>query len=137
MPPGCCVGTMRRGFCPKETEYAPAGAGSPSQGLLPGPPPDRQAEKGQLWENEMAPEIEHEKTEFWCVWNKRGGNPKFVHATEESAIEEAKRLAVFRPGEKFIVMRATDKFRVATPNQESISLTPKRSILTLRQKERV
>lgn len=66
-------------------------------------------------------EIEHETTEFWCVWTKRGKNPKFIHPTEESATEEAKRLALKRPGQKFIVLRATDKYRVPLPKQEPIS----------------
>lgn len=52
---------------------------------------------------------------FWMVWNKNGAQPRATHATEAKARREAVRLAHANPGEKFIVLAATDKFWVAAP----------------------
>jgi len=47
----------------------------------------------------------------WFVWTKRGNRPRFAHADEALAVKEAARLALQHPGEAFIVMHATHKFR--------------------------
>lgn len=44
---------------------------------------------------------------FWMVWNPNNrSNPSFKHSTENSAIQEATRLASSNPGEQFIVLAA-------------------------------
>jgi hypothetical protein len=52
-----------------------------------------------------------EPVEFWFVWTKKGRVPRFAHHTQESAMDEAIRLARKRPDCKFIVLKATHKFR--------------------------
>ena len=46
-------------------------------------------------------------TQFWLVWNIDGGSPKHKHASEQSAITEAERLARMNPGQRFAVLEAT------------------------------
>lgn len=46
---------------------------------------------------------------FWLVWCPTGVTPpSFRHTSEQSAIEEAERLARCAPNAKFYVMRATE-----------------------------
>lgn len=51
----------------------------------------------------------------WFVWCKKGRAPRFAHATEESAMAEARRLAEQNPGAKFHVMKSVAKV-VQAPN---------------------
>lgn len=57
-------------------------------------------------------ELEAVACEFWMVWTKAGRPPRFRHNLRESALVEAKRLALANPGRTFIVMRGEEKFRV-------------------------
>ena len=49
----------------------------------------------------------------WFVWCKKGRPPRFAHATEESALAEAQRLAEKAPGATFHVMKSVAKVFVA------------------------
>ena len=42
---------------------------------------------------------------FWLVWNDRGGAPTYKHDTEQSARNEAERLARINQGQSFHVLR--------------------------------
>lgn len=53
-----------------------------------------------------------EPASFWFVWTKTGRVPRFAHDTLEGAQQEAIRLARQHPGQKFIVLEATNKFWV-------------------------
>lgn len=46
--------------------------------------------------------------EFWVVWNPNGGNPTVRHDSEQSALQEAERLARTSYGE-FYVLHATSR----------------------------
>ena len=48
---------------------------------------------------------------FWMVWRVGGMLPSHRHTTEESARQEAQRLAKLHPGHEFIVLRAVAKVR--------------------------
>lgn len=53
----------------------------------------------------------------WFIWTKRGRPPRFAHDTEESAMDEAKRLALLNPEQKFHVMRSLAKvYTVPVPD---------------------
>ena len=43
---------------------------------------------------------------FWLVWNELGFPPHFRHATAESAVTEAGRLAKENPDQAFFVLKA-------------------------------
>lgn len=43
-------------------------------------------------------------TEFWLVWNPRGGAPTHQHPTLHQARAEAERLARMNPGQDFFVL---------------------------------
>ena len=43
---------------------------------------------------------------FWCVWCPAGQSPTVKHPTMESAVKEAKRLALTCPGMQFFVLSA-------------------------------
>lgn len=43
---------------------------------------------------------------FWMVWNEQGSAPSYKHDTEESAKDEAERLARANPRHRFVVLRA-------------------------------
>lgn len=47
------------------------------------------------------------KRAFWVVWNPNGRTPIHRHDSENSAVNEAERLAKHCPGEKFFVLQAT------------------------------
>lgn len=49
---------------------------------------------------------------FWFVWNPGGRNPAFRHRSEESAVDEAERLARNNPGETFVVLESVCARRV-------------------------
>ena len=59
---------------------------------------------------------------FWMVWNVNGHAPTYKHASHESAVTEAERLARLNPGKTFAVLRATD-LRHAGP-MECVDLQP-------------
>jgi hypothetical protein len=40
----------------------------------------------------------------WYVWNRQAGPPTMSHASEDSAIREADRLAEANPGQTFLVL---------------------------------
>lgn len=42
---------------------------------------------------------------FWLIWNELGHAPTFKHSTPESAYQEAERLAINTPGQKFHVLQ--------------------------------
>lgn len=58
-----------------------------------------------------------EPAAFWFVWTKTGHVPRFAHDSFEAAQAEARRLALLRPGKKFIVLQAIEKV-VAAPAEE-------------------
>lgn len=51
----------------------------------------------------------------WCIWTMSGRRPSFFHATEQSANDEARRLAATKPGNKFLVMQITAQEIVEPP----------------------
>lgn len=50
------------------------------------------------------------QTPFWLVWCENGGVPHFKHMTEQSAENEASRLARAHPGKSFCVLACTARF---------------------------
>jgi hypothetical protein len=44
--------------------------------------------------------------QFWFVWNPQGNAPTCRHGSEQSAINEAERLARLNPGQEFVVLEA-------------------------------
>lgn len=51
---------------------------------------------------------------FWIVWNPNGTlPPTYRHGTEQSALDEADRLAVLHRGSSFYVLAATSRSHVA------------------------
>lgn len=59
---------------------------------------------------------------FWFVWNVNGGAPSCMHASPESAITEAQRLARLNRGETFVVLQTLCAFR--TVDLERIDMRP-------------
>lgn len=55
---------------------------------------------------------------FWLVWRENDRNPTFVHKTKESAVEEAKRLAVKHPGSAFYIMQSLFGLKAIIPEPE-------------------
>ncbi|WP_336034774.1 hypothetical protein [Acinetobacter bereziniae] len=53
--------------------------------------------------------------EFFLVWNEQGGNPTFKHESQESAEQEATRLAKQNIGQKFHVLCSMCTFEVPNP----------------------
>lgn len=50
---------------------------------------------------------------FWLVWSPTGATPpKFRHPSEQSAAEEAERLAITHPGQLFVVLESIAARRV-------------------------
>lgn len=49
---------------------------------------------------------------FWFVWNPDGRNPQARHMSEQSAVNEAERLARLNPGETFVVLESVCARRV-------------------------
>jgi hypothetical protein len=50
---------------------------------------------------------------FWLVWSPTGVRPpKYRHASEQSAVTEAERLAQAHPGQLFVVLEAVAARRV-------------------------
>ncbi len=45
-------------------------------------------------------------TPFWMVWGIHSGPPTFQHQSEESARNEAERLARLNPGKQFVVLES-------------------------------
>lgn len=46
-------------------------------------------------------------TQFWMVWSPNSGlAPTAKHATGDSAVKEADRLAALNPGQRFYVLKA-------------------------------
>jgi hypothetical protein len=60
---------------------------------------------------------------FWMVWNKDGAAPRVTHASEACAQREAIRLAKVNPGQKFIVLAATEKFWLTGPPADPTEAT--------------
>lgn len=46
----------------------------------------------------------YEYEPFWLIWNENGHAPTKKHSTWESARNEARRLAMVNPGEKFHIL---------------------------------
>lgn len=63
---------------------------------------------------------DQENAPFWFVWNPCGRNPSYKHPTEESAMQEAKRLAKEYAGEygcgTFIVLQSVAAFKMQRVN---------------------
>lgn len=49
---------------------------------------------------------------FWMVWNHDGRAPTYRHASLDSAVREAERLAREHAGETFVVLEAVEARRV-------------------------
>lgn len=60
----------------------------------------------------MCADPETTPKDAWFIWQKNGHPPRFAHATEESALTEAARLATAYPGKSFLVMHCLHKVRV-------------------------
>jgi hypothetical protein len=54
--------------------------------------------------NERVNDMNNEK--FWCVFNPEQSAPKYVHISEQSAKNQAKRLARLNPEQRFYVMES-------------------------------
>ena len=52
---------------------------------------------------------------FWVVWNPGAGLPRVKHNTEQKAKNEAERLALLNPGQRFYVLEANTVSEVARP----------------------
>lgn len=52
---------------------------------------------------------------FWCVWCPDGRSPTVKHSTMESAVKEAKRLALTCPGLQFFVLSAVAVAKTMEP----------------------
>ena len=46
---------------------------------------------------------------FWMVWNPKGNAPTYRHPSKDAAIQEARRLAMYNPGQEFYVLRTVAK----------------------------
>lgn len=55
-----------------------------------------------------------DETIFYVVWNPNGGSPRVRHQCEESAKQEALRLAEQNPGQEFIVLASVGTARKVT-----------------------
>ncbi len=53
--------------------------------------------------------------EFFLVWNEQAGNPTYKHDSQESAEQEATRLAKQNIGQKFHVLCSLCTFEVPEP----------------------
>ncbi len=56
-----------------------------------------------------------EKDNFWLVWNPQRGSPSFRHTNGDSALAEAKRLAIQHPGEGFFTLVAVHAVQAMEP----------------------
>lgn len=65
---------------------------------------------GYLMKEEPRPRAKYEEIGKFCVWTKTGRRPQYYHPTQELAMEEAERLSLKYPGQKFIVMQMIGKF---------------------------
>ena len=72
-----------------------------------------------LTENGPRPRAKYEEIGKFCVWTKTGRRPQYYHPTQELAMEEAERLSLKYPGQKFIVMQMIGKF--GTPPVEELT----------------
>lgn len=63
----------------------------------------------------MTDQLNVETPSFWFVWTKTGHVPRRKHGSEAGALAEAERLARANPGKKFIVLRATHKLSISSP----------------------
>ena len=52
---------------------------------------------------------------FWLVWNPQGRAPTFRHDSEQSAIDEASRLATSLPSNEFFVLQASHHVKREQP----------------------
>lgn len=52
---------------------------------------------------------------FYIVWNEQCGNPTYKHDSQESAEQEATRLAKQNQGQKFHVLSSLCTFEVPEP----------------------
>jgi hypothetical protein len=66
-------------------------------------------------------DVAEEPRDRWWIWQKNGHPPRFAWPTEEQANAEAQRLARRNPGQAFIVMHSTRKFRVEVPETEAVA----------------
>lgn len=55
--------------------------------------------------------MELENLKFWMVYGLGSGRPTYRHETEDSAVEEAKRLARQCPGVDFFVLESTHRVK--------------------------
>jgi len=62
------------------------------------------------------------KYKFWMVKAENGGSPGKVHVTQESATEEAKRLAKQHPGARFYVLEAMTVWATAEPQVQGMKV---------------
>ena len=49
--------------------------------------------------------------DFWLVWNSNSQMSRVKHTTERAAMDEAHRLAIANPSDKFYVLRAVKGFQ--------------------------
>lgn len=57
---------------------------------------------------------------YWMVHGDQGNRPVVVHDKEESAIEEAKRLARANPGKSFAVLESQYEYTLADAPVEKV-----------------
>lgn len=53
--------------------------------------------------------MENQSLKFWMVYGLHQGRPTYRHKTEDSAVEEAKRLARAHPDTDFYVLESTHR----------------------------
>lgn len=81
------------------------------------------------------------QNKFWLVWREDGDNPKYRHATQESALKEAKKLSSKFTNKEFYVIEATHHCKadvnviatllVSTP-EGSLSVTEQDDIISVK-----
>lgn len=58
--------------------------------------------------------------QFWMVWSPQGNAPTCKHGNFAGAVEEARRLALKRPGREFYVLHSVKGFIMPAPGPQEI-----------------
>lgn len=61
--------------------------------------------------------------QFWMVWSPQGSAPTVRHLNPDSALAEAKRLAMTHRGREFYVLHSVKGYVMPAPGPEEIEIT--------------